>query len=177
MTVVEVPGVVLSAKDLSFPRSPWGRVARANSQRLLPLAVAGVASAILFGTRLDPGLLDIIAVLGPLVIGWYAFIWMTNSHYVGEYKKAHAQTPTGGAACDFTFDDRGMKQSGLGFQTVFDWKTFVEVTEDNGGYRFWLTPFSAVRLPYRYLDENKRAALDALIKSARERDDIKGAPQ
>lgn len=86
------------------------------------------------------------------------------------------QTPTGGAGCDFTFDETGMKQSGAGFHVAFDWKTFVEVTEDDGGYRFWLTPFSAVRLPYRYMRDDGRSALDGLIKAARERGDIKGAP-
>lgn len=176
MTTVEVPGVILDAKDLGFLQSPWARVSRANNQRLLPLAIGGIASSIFLGTRLNPGFLDIVAVLGPILIGWYGLIWMTRSRYLAEYKKAYAETPTGGAACDFIFDDSGMRQVGSGFKTFFEWNTFVEVTEDNNGYRFWLTPFSAVRLPYRYLDEQKRLALDDLIKAARERNDIKGAP-
>lgn len=164
---VEISGVVLRGEDFNFTAGPWRRIERANALRVVPILVAGVAAVVLFGMAEDPSARGMVAVFAPLILGWFAFIWQTNAHYMGEYKKAYAESPTGGAPCDFVFDEQGVKQRGLGYETAFTWSAFVDVIETPQSFRFWLSPFSAITLPMRYLNDDQRAALRRLVADAR----------
>jgi hypothetical protein len=173
---LEIRNVVLRGDDLNFPAVPWRRVRRANNFRLIPLAAALMLSGLAFGSLLNPSILEILAVFGPILIGWLLFVWQANVHYVGEYKKAYAATPSGRIPCTFVFDDRGMKQSAASFETDFRWDTFAEVSDEPSGFRFWLTPFMAVFIPTRFIEPEQEGELRRLILRARERGDIKGIP-
>lgn len=169
---VMINGVVLEGADLTPVNSPWGSVRRANNRRLIPIALGVVAAIWAIGFD-GGGALSIVGAPLLLLCGWYGFIWLTQT-YLGAYKKAYALTPTGSAPCDFYFDGWGMKQIGAGFKTEFEWRCLADVTEDRGAFRFWLTPFSAVVLPYRYASEGKDVALRQLIADARARGEIVG---
>lgn len=133
---VEIVGVVLRGEDFNFSAGPWRRIERANALRLLPIAAGGLAAVILFNSVEDPTALGMVAVFAPLILGWFAFIWQTNAHYLGEYKKAYVESPVGSAPCDFVFDQEGVKQSGPGYETAFRWSCFVDVAETPQSFRF-----------------------------------------
>lgn len=174
-TVVRVPGVVLRGADLNFTASPWSAVNRANNLRIFTAGVAMVAAIVIMGF-FDAGSAQIAAVGGVLVFGWLVFIWQSNGPLMDAYRAAYVETPVGRPGCDFEFDEAGMKQSGPGYTVVFAWDMFVEVVDDQTGFMLWMTPFSAVKLPIRFLDDEGVAALRVLIQQARERGLIKGVP-
>jgi hypothetical protein len=62
-------------------------------------------------------------------------------------------------------------------ECAYQWSAFVEVIEDqHGTFRFWMTPFTAVVLPARYVTTDQAVALRDLVEAARSRGDIKGVP-
>lgn len=133
-----------------------------------------MCAAILAVALFDGDARQIFSVGGLLVFGWLVFIWLSNGPFMAAYRAAYVQSPLGEAGCDFAFDLEGMKQVGPAYQTSMAWSCFVEVVEDNTGFLLWLTPFSAVKLPIRYLDDVQLSELRALVLAARERGDIKG---
>jgi hypothetical protein len=171
---VVIENVVLRGDDLKIVWSPWKALNRANNLRLLPIALGLIISGGVLGSRLDPGGADIVWVILPILLGWFAFIWVTNGVFLAGYKRAYALTPVGADPCTFEFDANGMRQVMPRGESSYRWSAFVEVVEDQSGFRLWMTPFTAIFLPSRYLDEARSAALRSLIEAARRRGDIKG---
>ena len=172
---IVVENVLLRGKDLDFPWSLWRRVNRASNLRLAPIAIGFLGSACALSFMIDPSALDLLLIIGPILIGFYVFLWVTNVVFVGELKRAYAGSPLGVEPCTFTFDDEGVKQTTPYSTSSFLWSGFADVIENEKGFRFWLTPYSAVFLPSRFLNEEQRAALSGLIDRARIRGSIKGA--
>lgn len=169
-----IQNVLLREGDLNATWSPWRRINRANNLRLLPIVAGVLGSAFAVSAMLDPSFGELVALVGPLFLGWYAFIWLTNVTYMGEYKKAYAATPIGADPCTFVFDANGMRQTLPRGESTFFWSAFVDVVENKDGFRFWMTPYMAVCLPARYLTEHTAIQLRALVQDARERGEIKG---
>ena len=174
---VVIDGVMLRGDDLNFPQSPWRRVNRGGSLRLLPIALGAFGSAIAISFAIDPTVVELIAIMGPMVAGIYGYLWVTNTAYFGAYKKAYSQTPLGSEPCTFVFDTNGLRQVMPCGESSFRWSAFGDVAESVAGFRFWMTPFMAVFIPARFIEEAKAVELRRLIDAARERGDIKGAPQ
>lgn len=173
VAVVRVPGVVLRGADLNFAASPWPSINRANNLRIVTIGAAMIA-AILVAGLFDAGSAQIAATGGVLLFCWLVFIWQSNGPMMDAYRAAYVETPIGRAGCDFEFDEAGMKQTGPGYNVVFGWDMFVEVVDDQTGFMLWMTPFSAVKLPIRFLDDENIAALRTLVQQARDRGLIKG---
>lgn len=171
---VVIENVTLRGDDLNIVLSPWRALNRANNLRLLPILLGFLVSTFALSFLIDPSALEIIAFLGPILLGFWVFIWVTNAVYLGAYKKAYALTPIGSDPCTFTFDADGMRQTMLRGSSSFRWSAFVDVVEDQRGFRFWLTPFMAVFTPSRFIDDASATALRRLIQDARQRGDIKG---
>lgn len=173
--VVEVKGVVLRGDDLKVVWSAWPSVNRANNQRLFPVAAGTAASMVAAGFFFQPTLIELLGFLGPLLAGWFAFIWATNKLFMGAYKRGYETSPVGTVACNFTFDTEGMRQDAPPlFSGAFKWASFADVREDSDGFRFWMTPYMAVFLPVRYLDPAQRDALRDMVDGARKDGRIKG---
>jgi hypothetical protein len=93
------------------------------------------------------------------------------------YKKGYAASPVGAGSTTFEFGDFGMRQRLERGECAYQWSAFVEVIEDqHGTFRFWMTPFTAVVLPARYITTDQAVALRDLVEAARARGDIKGVP-
>lgn len=174
---VVIENVVLVGDDLNFVSSPWRSLNRANNLRLVPIALGFLALCFVLSFLIDPSLVELIALLAPLLLGWYGFIWFTNAIYLGGYKKAYVATAVGGEPCTFTFNENGLHQVMPRGVSSFRWSAFVEIVEDARGFRFWMTPFMAIFLPARFIDEANAESLRRLIADARERGDIKGVSE
>lgn len=174
---VVIEGVILRGDDLNVVWSPWRSVNRANNLRLVPIALGFIASGGMLGSRLDPGALDTLLIVSPVLIGWLVFIWMTNAVFLGEYKKSYAAAPVGADPCTFTFDANGMHQTMPRGTSSYRWSAFVEIVEDVRGVRLWMTPFMAVFIPACFINEQQAIDLHGLIEAARERAEIRGVPE
>lgn len=174
---VVIEGVVLHGDDLNWTNSPWRRITRANNIRLLPIFVGFAGLGFVLSGIIQPSVAEIVLLLAPVLIGWFVFIWVTNTYYLDAYKNAYAVTPLGRAPTTFTFDVHGLRQKLERGECAYEWSAFVEVVEDqNGTFRFWMTPFMAVVLPARYVSAQQASALRALVAESRERGEIKGVP-
>jgi hypothetical protein len=171
---VVVKGVVLRGDDLKVTWSAWSSLNRANNQRLFPVALGAVISISAVASLFRPTMLELLLFIAPLSGGALVCIWMTNALYLGAYRKGYENSATGAAPCDFTFDSDGMRQESPHYSSAFKWTAFADVREDAGGFRFWMTPFTAVFLPIRYLSQAEGDALRALIADARANGRIKG---
>lgn len=171
---IVIEDVVLRGGDLNIVWSRWKVINRANNLRLLPIAIGFLASSFVLSFLVDPTGLELLGIVGPILLGFWTFLWITNAVLLGAYKKIYASTPIGADPCTFVFDADGMNQSMPRGETAFRWSAFVDVVDDKRGFRFWLTPFTAVFLPARFVDEQKAVELRRLIADARERGDIKG---
>lgn len=171
---IVVRNVVLTGDDLNMSRSPWRRLNAANNERLIPIALGFLVSSAAIGSMLDPSLVQLLWFVGPIATGWFLFIWLTNAHFLGAYKSAYQTTPLGSSPCTFTFDDQGLHQTTRLSEHMIKWEAFVEVAANEKGFRFWMTPFMAVFLPSRFLQEGQGGALKDLIASARAQGRIKG---
>ncbi len=172
---ITIENVVLRGDDLNVTRSIWPSVNRANGWRLIPISIGALIATLSLGLLGDPSLWELM-VLGPFVIGLFAFLWLTNGLFMGALKQGYAASPVGAAPCTFRFDQEGMKQSLALGGCDYRWAAFVDVIESDDGFRFWMTPYMAVMLPMRFMDETQKNALRTLLAEVRARGELRGAP-
>lgn len=173
---VVIENVVLRGDDLNVVWSPWRSVNRANNLRLLPIFAGLLVFVFMAGYLFDPTGGEALLLYTPILLGWFGFIWATNAVYIGEYKKRYAAAPVGADPCTFTFDSNGMHQSMPLGTSSYRWSAFVEVVEDARGVRLWMTPFMAVFIPARFMNDAQSAGLRTIVEAARQRGEIKGIP-
>ncbi|MBN8607931.1 MAG: YcxB family protein [Caulobacterales bacterium] len=172
---ITIENVVLRGNDLKVVWSLWPSVNRANNWRLVPIAVGALVSAFSLSFLTDPTAWDLLTILGPVVIGFYIFLWLTNGVFMGALRRGYEVSPTGAAPCTFRFDDEGMQQSLSVGGCSYRWAAFVDVVESADGFRFWMTPYMAVMLPVRFMDDAQKNALRALLVKVRARGELRGA--
>jgi hypothetical protein len=158
--------VVLRA-DLNFTATPWRSVRRMGNLRLVPIALGFLISSFALSFLIDPTALELVYIVGPIVAGFYVFIWVTNAPFLGSMKRGYENSPIGAGPCTFEFDAEGMRQRMPHGETAFRWSAFVDVIESKDSFRFWMTPYSAIALPVRYLNGEQAEALRALVDEAR----------
>jgi hypothetical protein len=172
---ITIENVVLRGNDLKAVWSLWPNVNRANNWRLVPIAVGAFVSAFSLSFLIDPTVWDLLKILGPIVVGLYAFLWLTNGWFLRTLQRGYEVSPIGAAPCTFRFDDDGMQQSMSVGGCNYRWAAFVEVVESADGFRFWMTPYMAVMLPTRFMNDAQKDVLRALLAEVRARGELRGA--
>ena len=155
--MIEVRGVQANPRELRPVLKAWPGVRWSSSAPMLWLCVCAIATiGINLATR--GSVLIPMGQVGMLVGVFLLAVVMTRQNTL-----AVRTSPTAGLVSDWRIDEAGVRFASPIHEHGFDWRGIMRVVEDEDRFIFVVSLVTNPVLPMRFMDEDQKAELRALI--------------
>jgi len=158
--VIEVGGVQPNPRELRPVLKAWPGVRWSSSVPMLGLCLGAVVTIGVNAATRGPVLISVVQ--GVIVVGVFLLaLLMTRQNAL-----AVRTSPTAGLASDWRVDETGVRFSSPIHEHAFEWRGIMRVVEDEDRFIFVVSLVSNPVLPMRFMDEDQKTGLRALIAEA-----------